>query len=187
MHRRSPSDKSRLTMSNPLTKSRYALPACATPTCAAALAACRIRARPWSFSTPATPAMSSPAHAPATAPTSTGSPPTSPVPRPASSCSVPRPAGSSRWRAQRLATVLHPALLEAFEGKSDRPPPWLRVGDLQIWLAQRVKELSNGAQSPMTLLPFKDSLIGPSTRSQRPLNSGAAIDATRSPCCPTRQ
>ncbi len=38
--------------------------ACATPTCAAALTACRIRARPWSFSTPATPAMSSPAHAP---------------------------------------------------------------------------------------------------------------------------
>jgi hypothetical protein len=26
----------------------------------------------------------------------------------------------------------------------------------QIWLAQRVKELSNGAQSPMTLLPFKE-------------------------------
>ena len=48
------------------------------------------------------------------------------------------------------------ALLEAFEGKSDRPPPWLRVGDLQIWLAQRVKELSNGAQTPMTLLPFKE-------------------------------
>jgi uncharacterized caspase-like protein len=47
------------------------------------------------------------------------------------------------------------ALLEAFEGKSDCPPPWLRIGDLQTWLAQRVKKLSNGAQTPMTTVPFE--------------------------------
>jgi uncharacterized caspase-like protein len=79
-----------------------------------------------------------------------------------------------------------PALLEAFEGKSDRPPPWLRVGDLQIWLAQRVKELSNGAQTPMTLLPFKE-FTNWTVYQVATSNSGAAIDATRSPCCPTRQ
>jgi hypothetical protein len=45
---------------------------------------------------------------------------------------------------------------EAIHAPRCRPPPWLRVGDLQIWLAQRVKELSNGAQSPMTLLPFRE-------------------------------
>jgi WD40 repeat protein len=47
------------------------------------------------------------------------------------------------------------ALLEAFDGKSDRPPPWLHVSDLQIWLSERVKELSNGAQTPTTAVPFE--------------------------------
>jgi hypothetical protein len=47
------------------------------------------------------------------------------------------------------------ALLEAFEGKSDRPPPWLHVSDLQIWLADRVKKLSDGAQTPTTTVPFE--------------------------------
>jgi WD40 repeat protein len=45
------------------------------------------------------------------------------------------------------------ALLEAFDGKSDRPPPWLHVSDLNIWLAARVKELTKGAQTPMTTIP----------------------------------
>jgi WD40 repeat protein len=45
------------------------------------------------------------------------------------------------------------ALLEAFDGKSDRPPPWLRVSDLEIWLAARVKELTKGAQTPRTTVP----------------------------------
>ena len=45
------------------------------------------------------------------------------------------------------------ALLEAFDGKSDRPPPWLRVSDLEIWLAARVKELTKGAQTPRTTIP----------------------------------
>jgi WD40 repeat protein len=45
------------------------------------------------------------------------------------------------------------ALLEAFDGKSDRPPPWLRVSDLDIWLAARVKELTKGAQTPTTTIP----------------------------------
>jgi uncharacterized caspase-like protein len=45
------------------------------------------------------------------------------------------------------------ALLEAFDGKSDRPPPWLRVSDLEIWLAGRVKELTKGAQTPRTTIP----------------------------------
>lgn len=85
------------------------------------------KGKTMSFSTPATPAMSSPAHAPATAPTSTGSPPTSPVPRPASSCSVPRPAGSSRWRAQRLATVLHPGAAGGVR-RQVRPPAALAPG-----------------------------------------------------------
>jgi hypothetical protein len=45
------------------------------------------------------------------------------------------------------------ALLEAFDGKSDRPPPWLHVSDLDIWLAARVKELTRGAQTPTTTIP----------------------------------
>jgi len=45
------------------------------------------------------------------------------------------------------------ALLEAFDGKSNRPPPWLHVSDLDIWLSARVKELTNGAQTPMTTIP----------------------------------
>jgi hypothetical protein len=45
------------------------------------------------------------------------------------------------------------ALLEAFDGKSDRPPPWLRVSDLEIWLTARVKELTRGAQTPRTTVP----------------------------------
>jgi uncharacterized caspase-like protein len=45
------------------------------------------------------------------------------------------------------------ALLEAFDGKSDRPPPWLHVSDLNIWLSARVKELTKGAQTPMTSIP----------------------------------
>jgi WD40 repeat protein len=45
------------------------------------------------------------------------------------------------------------ALLEAFDGKSDRPPPWLRVSDLEIWLTARVKELTKGAQTPRTTIP----------------------------------
>jgi WD40 repeat protein len=45
------------------------------------------------------------------------------------------------------------ALLEAFDGKSDRPPPWLRVSDLEIWLTARVKELTKGAQTPRTTVP----------------------------------
>jgi len=45
------------------------------------------------------------------------------------------------------------ALLEAFDGKSDRPPPWLRVSDLEIWLAARVKELTKGAQTLRTTIP----------------------------------
>ncbi len=45
------------------------------------------------------------------------------------------------------------ALLEAFDGKSDRPPPWLRVSDLEIWLTTRVKELTKGAQTPRTTVP----------------------------------
>jgi hypothetical protein len=42
------------------------------------------------------------------------------------------------------------ALLEAFDGKSNRPPPWLYVSDLDIWLAERVKKLTNGTQTPRT-------------------------------------
>jgi hypothetical protein len=57
----------------------------------------------------------------------------------------PARTGEPTWRA----------LLEAFEGKSDRPPPWLRVSDLQIWLAERVKNLTNGAQTPTTAVPFE--------------------------------
>jgi WD40 repeat protein len=45
------------------------------------------------------------------------------------------------------------ALLEAFDGKSDRPPPWLRVSDLEIWLTARVKDLTKGAQTPRTTVP----------------------------------
>src|SRR5262245_11158820 len=45
------------------------------------------------------------------------------------------------------------ALLEAFAGKSDRPPPWLRVSDLEIWLAAGGKELTKGAQTPRTTIP----------------------------------
>jgi uncharacterized caspase-like protein len=45
------------------------------------------------------------------------------------------------------------ALLEAFDGRSNRPPPWLHVSDLDIWLSARVKELTNGAQTPMTTVP----------------------------------
>jgi len=45
------------------------------------------------------------------------------------------------------------ALLEAFDGKSDRPPPWLYVSDLDIWLSARVKELTKGAQTPRTTIP----------------------------------
>jgi hypothetical protein len=45
------------------------------------------------------------------------------------------------------------ALLEAFDGKSDRPPPWLYVSDLDIWLAERVKQFTNGAQTPRTTVP----------------------------------
>jgi uncharacterized caspase-like protein len=45
------------------------------------------------------------------------------------------------------------ALLEAFDGKSDRPPPWLYVSDLDIWLSARVKELTKGAQTPKTTIP----------------------------------
>jgi WD40 repeat protein len=52
------------------------------------------------------------------------------------------------------------ALLEAFDGKSDRPPPWLRVSDLEIWLTARVKELTKGAQTPRTTVPG-ERLINP--------------------------
>jgi DNA-binding beta-propeller fold protein YncE len=45
------------------------------------------------------------------------------------------------------------ALLEALDGKSDRPPPWLHVSDLNIWLSARVKELTKGAQTPTTTIP----------------------------------
>jgi WD40 repeat protein len=46
------------------------------------------------------------------------------------------------------------ALLEAFDGRSDlQQPPWLRVSDLEIWLSARVKELTNGAQTPTTTIP----------------------------------
>jgi WD40 repeat protein len=45
------------------------------------------------------------------------------------------------------------ALLEAFDGKSDRPPPYLYVSDLDIWLSARVKELTKGAQTPKTTIP----------------------------------
>jgi WD40 repeat protein len=52
------------------------------------------------------------------------------------------------------------ALLEAFDGKSDRPPPYLYVTDLDIWLSARVKELTKGAQTPTTAIPT-ERLINP--------------------------
>jgi WD40 repeat protein len=46
------------------------------------------------------------------------------------------------------------ALLEAFDGKSDlHEPPWVRVTDLEMWLSDRVKKLTNGAQTPRTTIP----------------------------------
>jgi WD40 repeat protein len=45
------------------------------------------------------------------------------------------------------------ALLEAFDGSSDRPPPLLRVSDLEIWLKSRVKQLTKGAQTPTVTVP----------------------------------
>ncbi len=45
------------------------------------------------------------------------------------------------------------ALLEALDGRSDRPPPWLYVSDLEIWLSERVKKLTDGAQTPKTTVP----------------------------------
>jgi uncharacterized caspase-like protein len=56
-------------------------------------------------------------------------------------------------RAELRHGVFTYALLEAFDGKSDRPPPWLRVSDLEIWLSDRVKTLTNGAQTPKTTVP----------------------------------
>jgi uncharacterized caspase-like protein len=47
------------------------------------------------------------------------------------------------------------ALLEAFDGKSDRPPPWLHVSDLDIWVRERVKTLSNGTQAPVVTVPYE--------------------------------
>jgi hypothetical protein len=66
---------------------------------------------------------------------------------------------ASRIRLKRGARRVA-ALLEAFDGKSDRPPPWLRVRDLEIWLAARVKELTKGAQTPRTTIPG-ERLINP--------------------------
>jgi WD40 repeat protein len=45
------------------------------------------------------------------------------------------------------------ALLEALDGKSNRPPPWLYVSDLEIWLSDEVNKLTKGAQTPKTTVP----------------------------------
>ena len=52
------------------------------------------------------------------------------------------------------------ALLEAFEGKASREPPWLYVSDLEIWLSREVKRLTNGAQTPTASFP-KERMIDP--------------------------
>jgi WD40 repeat protein len=52
------------------------------------------------------------------------------------------------------------ALLEAFEGKAARDPPWLYVSDLNLWLRDEVKRLTNGAQTPQTTFP-EQRLIDP--------------------------
>jgi hypothetical protein len=46
------------------------------------------------------------------------------------------------------------ALLEAFDGRGKTAdPPWLYVSDFDIWLRDRVKVLTNGAQTPVTTVP----------------------------------
>ena len=68
------------------------------------------------------------------------------------------------------------ALLEAFDGKSNRTPPWLRVSDLEVWLAERMKELTNGTQTPRVTVPF-GVLIDPRIFIQTACMSG------RGHCC----
>ncbi len=46
------------------------------------------------------------------------------------------------------------ALLEALQSPdAGREPPWLYVSDLEIWLREKVKALTNGAQTPQTIVP----------------------------------
>jgi WD40 repeat protein len=53
------------------------------------------------------------------------------------------------------------ALLEAFDTKSaSHEPPYLYVTDFDIWLRQRVKDLTNGAQTPQTTVPG-ERLVNP--------------------------
>jgi hypothetical protein len=56
-------------------------------------------------------------------------------------------------RADLAHGVFTYALLEAIDGKSSRPPPWLYVSDLDIWLSEEVKTLTKGAQTPKTTIP----------------------------------
>jgi hypothetical protein len=48
------------------------------------------------------------------------------------------------------------AILEAFDTQSaTREPPYLYVSDFDRWLRQRVKDLTDGAQTPQTTVPYK--------------------------------